>query len=118
MNQDVLGALKSALSRKYSLAQARQTLVNAGYSLQEIKEAEGALNSKESLPVTEPLIENSSKISQPKTPLTNSSKEPETKTSSLNVKQNMTLRKKKIIVLMSAIIIILLGGVLAYFLLS
>jgi len=44
MNQDILGAFKSAIVRGYSIEITRQTLINSGYPLQEIDEAIQVLN--------------------------------------------------------------------------
>jgi hypothetical protein len=45
MNNEILGALKSAVSRGHSIQNAMQTLLNAGYNRTEIEEAARSLQS-------------------------------------------------------------------------
>ena len=47
VNNDILGALKSAILRGYSVEIAKQTLINSGYPLQEINEAVSVFQSGE-----------------------------------------------------------------------
>lgn len=47
MNEEILGALKSALTRGESLKRAMMTLYNAGYSKEEISEAARSVNMAE-----------------------------------------------------------------------
>ena len=110
VNLDLIGALKSALSRGYSLEIAKQTLVNSGYSLVEINEAASILKTGE-----QPIPQ---QISQPVQQIHQTSQ----KVSAYeNVKQNQqkTTKEKssKILVITLIIILAVLLGILVAFLL-
>jgi len=53
VRSDILGALKSAISRGHSLESAMQTLINAGYPQNEISQAVSALQTGEQ-PIEQP----------------------------------------------------------------
>ena len=47
VREDILGALKNAIERNESIEDAKQSLVNSGYTLQEVEEAICELMSEE-----------------------------------------------------------------------
>jgi len=91
VNQDILGALKSAISRGQTIQQAMQTLYNAGYPLQEIQEAAGALQ-------PQPIQQESVEQEQIK-----------------NIQQQKKPMNKILILILIIFLIILLGSLIAVF---
>ncbi len=71
VNEEILGALRSALARKESLKKAMMTLYNAGYKKEEILEAARLVNEQPQQPVTNQMLTPSTQLSsksQPKQP--------------------------------------------------
>jgi len=101
VNQDILGALKSALSRNNSLEQTKQTLFNAGYDRTEIEETCKSLNQPEQI--------SENKIMQESAEQKNSSSPSEEKTNP---------KKKDIMIISIGIAVIVVSGILIYFFLK
>ncbi len=97
MKEDIIAGLKNAVERGYSLDEAAQTFINAGYNPVEIKEA---INS----------------LSMNATSITNQNKHPYLQEVKINQNNNSNPKKKRgvwKVVLLIILFLLLIGGLVA-----
>jgi len=102
VNNNILGALKSAIARGHSIEEAMQTLINSGYPMNEIQEAAQYVQGGQQTQ------EQPQEFFQPEQPI--QTQQPEiTKKETLQEKMQKPRRGKFFIIFLILILVLLLG---------